>query len=224
MEIDIAVTVLGCVSQLWDIGCTVGDMISPLLTDPSNKVRVVDDEVPGRPLPEDVVRMSVPLSAVLTAELDGAVAAIRCGVEEILLAALGRSIARTIGVGVVTVSGLTTVVPIRLCCATARELDAEGMLADVRASLGAPPQLVHPPADVVFSYLGLPPDPTLGSLQLADGPALGVLAYRAAGVVQMDWWYDERRLEPSTVEELAAQFRLGLIELASEAGPAADAA
>ena len=80
------------------------------------------------------------------------------------------------------------------------------------------------PADVVFSYLGMPPDPTLGSLQLADGPALGILAYRGAGLLQMDWWYDARRLETSTVEELTAQFRLGLIELASEASVPADAA
>jgi len=199
-------------------------MVSPLLTDPSNKVRVVDDEVPGRPRPEDLVSMSVPLPAVLTAELDGAVAALRCGVEEMLLAALGRSIARAIGVGIVTVSGLTTVAPVRLCCATDREVDADGMLADVRAALTAPARVFHQPADVVFSYLGMPPDPTLGSLQLADGPALGILAYRGAGLLQMDWWYDTRRLETSTVEELTAQFRLGLIELASEASAPADAA
>lgn len=199
-------------------------MVSPLLTDPSNKLRVVDDEISGRPLPEDLVSMSAPLSDVLTAELDGAIAVIRCGVEEMLLAALGRSIARTIGVGVVKVSGLTTVAPIQLCCATDRDLDADGMLADVRGVLAAPSQVTHRPADVVFSYLGMPPDPTLGSLQLVDGPALGVLAYRAAGLLQMDWWYDARRLELGTVEELAAQFRLGLIELASEATAPADVA
>jgi hypothetical protein len=199
-------------------------MVSPLLTDPSNKLRVVDDEISGRPLPEDLVSVSAPLSDVLTAELDGAIAVIRCGVEEMLLAALGRSIARTIGVGVVTVSGLTTVAPIQLCCATDRDLDADGMLADVRAALTAPSHVTNPPADVVFSYLGMPPDPTLGSLQLVDGPALGVLAYRAGGLLQMDWWYDARRLEFGTVEELAAQFRLGLIELASEATAPADVA
>ena len=52
-------------------------MVSPLLTDPSNKLRVVDDEISGRPLPEDLVSMSAPLSDVLTAELDGAIAVIR---------------------------------------------------------------------------------------------------------------------------------------------------
>jgi hypothetical protein len=73
------------------------------------------------------------------------------------------------------------------------------------------------PAEVVFSYLGMPPDPALGRLQVTDGPALGVLAYRCDGEMQMDWWYDMRRLDLCTVEELAAQFRLGLIGLTSEA-------
>ncbi len=101
-------------------------MVAPV-TYPSSNVRVVDDEIPGRPRPEDLVRLSAPpLSHELTAELDGAVEAARIGVEEILLAALGRAIARTIGgVGFVTVSGLTTVQPLRLCCADERGMDAD---------------------------------------------------------------------------------------------------
>ena len=39
--------------------------------------------------------------------------------------------------------------------------------------------------------------------------------------MQMDWWYDIRRLDRCTVEELAAQFRLGLIGLTSEAAQGA---
>ncbi len=92
------------------------------------------------------------------------------------------------------------------------------MLADVREAL-MPARLNALPADVAFSFLGLPPEPSLGPLQLADGPALGVLAYRAEGEVQMDWWYDSRRLNRCTVEELANQFRLGLISVTSEATP-----
>jgi len=140
------------------------------------------------------------------------------GVEELLLAAMGRAIARTIGIGVVTVSGLTTVALIRLCCATERELDADGLLADVRRALTVSQHASLPPAEVVFSFLGMPPEPALGPLQVTDGPALGVLAYRTGNALQMDWWYDLRRLHACTVEELAAQFRLGLIGLTSEAG------
>jgi len=164
--------------------------------------------------------MSAPLSPELTLELDGAVEFAGFSVEEILLAALGRAIARTIGVGVVTVSGLTTVAPIRLCCAEERDFDTNALLVDVRDALTPTRQIGNAPADVVFSFLGLPPDPSLGPLQLTDGPALGVLAYRVDGELQMDWWFDGRRLDTCTVEELTTQFRLGLIGLTSEAFPA----
>jgi len=199
-------------------------MIAPPVTRPPSNVRVVDDEIAGRPRPEDILRLSASLTCELTAELDGAVEFVGVGVEELLLAALGRAIARTIGVGVVTVSGLTTVAPIRLCCASERELDADGLLAEVRQALTVVQHAAVPPAEVVFSYLGLPPDPALGPLQVTDGPALGVLAYRCGDAMQMDWWYDVRRLDLCTVEELAAQFRLGLIGLTSEASATEDAA
>lgn len=195
-------------------------MVAPPVTNPSSNVRVVDDEIAGLPRPEDMVQMAVPLSHDLTAELDGAVSLAALGFEELLLAALGRAIARTIGVGVVTVGGLTTVAPIRLTCALERSVDADGLLADVRRALAELPQGTHGPADVLFSFLGMPPEPALGPLQLADGPALAVLAYRRDGVLAMDWWYDGRRLDACTVEELAGQFRLGLIGLTSELTPA----
>ena len=198
-----------------------GELMVAPVTYPSSNVRVVDDEIPGRPRPEDLVRLSAPLSHELTAELYGAVEAARVGIEEVLLAALGRSIARTIGVGFVTVSGLTAVQPMRLCCADERSMDANDLLAEVREAL-TPARLSTSPADVAFSFLGLPPEPSLGPLQLADGPALGVLAYRCDGEVQMDWWYDSRRLDHCTVEELANQFRLGLISVTSEATPILD--
>ena len=215
---------MGMVSQFWETPATVVGMVAPPVTNPPSNVRVVDDEIAGRPRPEDVVRLTAPLTSELTAELDAAVGFAGVGVEELLLAALGRAIARTIGVGVVTVSGLTAVAPIRLCCATERDLDADGLLAQVRHALATAPDAALPPAEVVFSFLGLPPDPSLGPLQVADGPALGVLAQRCDDTMQMDWWYDMRRLDLCTVEELAAQFRLGLIGLTSEAGPTEGAA
>ncbi|MCV7179911.1 condensation domain-containing protein [Mycolicibacterium sphagni] len=195
-------------------------MVAPV-TYPSSNVRVVDDEILGRPRPEDLVRLSAPLSHELTAELDGAVGIAGVGAEEVLLAALGRAIARTIGVGFVTVSGLTTVHPIRLCCADECDMDADALLADVREALRPARQLGNSATDVAFSFLGLPPEPSLGPLQLTDGPALGVLAYRGDGDLQMDWWYDARRLDYCTVDELTNQFRLGLIGLTSEASPVA---
>jgi hypothetical protein len=221
--IDMAVTIMGLLSHLWDTAATVGDMVAPV-TYPSSNVRVVDDEISGRPRPEDLVRFSAALSHELTAELDGAVDATGLGVEEVLLAALGRAIARTIGVGVVTVGGLTTVQPIRLCCADERDMDADALLADVREALTPARQLGNSLADVAFSLVGLSPEAALDPLQLADGPALSVLAYRTGGELQMDWWYDARRLDGCTIEELTIQFRLGLIGLTSEATPVYDPA
>ena len=64
-------------------------------------MRVVDDEIPDAPRPEDFSKLSAPLNSVLTAELDGAQWYLGVAGEEILLAALGLAIARTIGEGVV---------------------------------------------------------------------------------------------------------------------------
>ncbi|TGD90470.1 hypothetical protein BayCH28_00980 [Mycolicibacterium sp. CH28] len=195
-------------------------MVAPPATYPSSNVRVVDDEMTSGPSrPEDLARLSAPLSHELTAELDGAVQSAGIGVEELLLAALARAIARAVGIGVVTVSGLTTVHPMKLCCAIESGMDADALLADVRDAMSPAGNGAQLPADVVFSFLGLPPEPSFGRQQLAAGPALGVLAYRVDGTLQMDWWYDLRRLRGCTVEELAAQFRLGLIGLTSEATP-----
>lgn len=195
-------------------------MVAPPVTNPSSNVRVVDEDSAGLPQPEDVLVMAAPLSRDLTDELDGALHVAAVGLEELLLAALGRAIARTISVGVVTVGGLTAVSPIRLACVLESSLDADGLLAEVRNALAAPPQATPGPADVMFSFLGMAPEPALGPLHLVDGPALSVLAYRCGGVLQMDWWYDARRLDACTVEELADQFRLGLIGLTSEVSPA----
>ena len=41
--------------------------------------------------------------------------------------------------------------------------------------------------------------------------------YRTDGLLQFDWWYDASRFERYTVEELAEQFPLALIEMTSDA-------
>ena len=68
-----------------------------------------------------------------------------------------------------------------------------------------------------FSYRTAFPGPAPDT-----GHLLALHACRGTdGVVHLDWWYDIRSFDRSTVEELAGQFPLALIELASEAGPAA---
>ena len=130
--------------------------------------------------------------------------------DEILLTALGRTIARTIGEGVVAVdiAGDDGSIPrsVYLTCATGAHY-----------GMG---QIASPaPAEIFFNYLGAMPEvpaseaPTLGH-------ALELRVYRTAGVLHLDWWYDTRRFYPSTVEELTEQFPLALIQLTSDATPA----
>jgi hypothetical protein len=185
-------------------------------TNPSTHVRVVDKHVPDRPRREDLVKLSERLPHVLSAELDYAVSATGFGVEEFLLAALGRAVARTVGSGVVTVNGLTAVQPFQLCCATSREIAATNLLKRVRAALDAG-QGPRVSADLVFTHLDAPPDPTFGPIQASDGAALALLTYRDGDVLKVDWWYDSRRLFAGTIEELSRQFNLGMVGLTSEA-------
>jgi phthiocerol/phenolphthiocerol synthesis type-I polyketide synthase E len=95
------------------------------------------------------------------------------------------------------------------------------------------------PSEIFFSYIGTvrqPPskqapvqfdiDATVPIRETPPGlgHALELRAYRADGLVQMDWWYDTRRLDRHTVEELTEQFPLALIELTSEGiGPTDEA-
>jgi hypothetical protein len=191
-------------------------------TNPTTHVRVIDTQVACRPQLKDLVRLSESLPAVLVAELNYAVSATGFDLEEFLLAALGRAIARTIGSGAITVNGLTAVHPIQLCCATSQEIAANSLLKRVRAALSAGPG-PSVSADVAFTHVDLPPDPIFGAVQAADGAALAVLTYADGEALTVDWWYDSRQLFAGTVEELSRQFTLGLIGLTCEATPSASA-
>jgi phthiocerol/phenolphthiocerol synthesis type-I polyketide synthase E len=193
--------------------------------------------------------------------------------DEILLAALGRTIARTIGDGVVavdlagngrsvlepdvdlqrTVGWFTTIYPVPLTCATVQQASATTMLAAVHRTLAAVPNqgighgllryvyaptalqlAAQPLSDIFFSYVGTVPELPSGEVPVQFdietampvretlpglGHALQLRVYRTAGLLHLDWWYDSRRLDRSTVEELTEQFPLALIDLTSEAIP-----
>jgi hypothetical protein len=189
-------------------------------------LRVFDHQVAGRPRPDDLARIPAPLTTMLTAELDGAQCYLNVPVEEILLAALSRAIARTFGDADLAVdanvNGPFTAV---LACRGARSADATEVLQAVHRSLAAAHTGVEPSSDVLFSYAGAVPElashDVLSSHAMLPslGHALEVRAYRTAECLQMDWWHDTRRLDRSTVEELTEQFRLGLIDVTSDAAP-----
>lgn len=186
-------------------------------------LQVTDYDAEGRPADDDLSVYSASLSDVLTQELDGACAALGVTAEDVLLAALGRTIARTIGDGVVAVDVTgygCAVQPLLLSCAGPRRVDATAMLADVHHTLAS--------LSMRRAVQGVPEDPqgqTVSEVLFASGAAdparlghlLEVRAHRRDGVVVLDWWYDARSFEPYTIQELSEQFPYGLIELTSEA-------
>jgi hypothetical protein len=189
-------------------------------------VMITDYDVDDAPKPDDLQRMQAPLSEVLSEELEGASRHLRVPAEQILLAALARTVHRTIGSGVVAVDLVrqstveTTVHAVGLSCASPSAVDATEMLTEVRAAIaGATARHgAHPEAEVAFSYA----DPAPACEVIPGlGHALKLRAYRSGDVLNLDWWYDTRRFEEYTIVELTEQFPLALIEIASEAVPTA---
>lgn len=221
---------------------------------PRTTMAVTDFDVADAPHADDLTRFSLPLSDIVSRELDGARRHLGVSVEEVLLAALARAVERALGRGTMavdvgramrdgagldlgrTVGALATRHTVELGCVPAAEVDATQMLIDVRAAVAAetPSDIGRVRADVAFSYIGTVPEPVQCDLPAQiDGdwtmpvrdvvPGLGhaleVRAYRSGGVMHLDWWYDSRRYADHTIEELAEQFALTLIEITSEAVP-----
>ncbi|KUI02082.1 hypothetical protein AU188_18335 [Mycobacterium sp. IS-3022] len=172
-----------------------------------------------------MAKLSTPPSAELTAELDGAGEWLGLPADEILLAALTRTVARTLGDGVVPVDiasergALLDAVP--MVCATLQQASATEVLATVHHTLAAASEHVAAePSDVYFNYIGQASEQTpVQETPPGLGHALEVRVYRADGDVHIDWWFDTSRFETYTVEELSEQFRLALIEMTSDALP-----
>ena len=180
----------------------------------SSPLRIADHETADAPQAADLAKISAPLNSTLTGELDGAQLYLGLAGEEILLAALGLAIARTIGEGVVPVDVAGHSGSVSLSCTSAGLATATEALGAVHRSLAsgstAPKLAARPPSEIYFSYLATEP---------GLRHPLELRAYRADGLVQLDWWYDTRSFDSYTVEELTEQLPLALIELTSEAMP-----
>ena len=130
------------------------------------KLQLADFEVPGRPRADGFSRHVGTLSAVLTDELTGAADALHTTCEHILVAALGRAVARTIGDGFISVDVARRddlCHSIALACADAATMPASDMLTSVHRPLSAllPLRMVRPSptdpdpsptSDVLFGY------------------------------------------------------------------------
>ncbi|MGE2691646.1 hypothetical protein [Mycolicibacterium pulveris] len=173
-----------------------------------------------------MAKLATPANEELTAELDGATEWLGLPAGEILLAALTRTIARTLGEGIVAVdvaSGrgpLLDAVP--LACATSHQMSATEVLAGVHRALAAACESVaSDPSEVYFNFIGeVPAGPEpVQETPPALGHLLEVRMYRADGDIHIDWWYDTGRFASHTITELCEQFPLALYEMTSDALP-----
>lgn len=215
-------------------------MVAPYLASPTEglrppgefaaaTVRIADYDVEGSadaPRSAGMIKASSPVSEELTAELDGATEWLGVPADEILLAALTRTIARTLGEGVIPVDiasergCLLDAVP--MVCATAQRASATEMLASVHRTLAvASERDTAASPEVYFNYIGELPAESVPVQETPPGlgHALEMRVYRAGGDMQIDWWYDTSRFEHYTIEELAEQFPLALVEMTSDALP-----
>lgn len=200
------------------------DVLHPFGVFAQEPVRVMD-HLADATRSATMAKLSTPPSDELTAELDGACEWLGLPADEILLAALTRTVARTLGDGVMPVdiasergAMLDAVV---MVCATAQQASATEVLAAVHRTLAAAfERVAAEPSDLYFNYIGEASEPTLVQKTPPGlGHALEVRVYRAEGDVHVDWWYDTSRFEAYTVEELSEQYRLALIEMTSDALP-----
>ncbi len=200
--------------QTDDLRYAVDNLAMPTL-------RVIDHDIAEGTSPV-LKKLSTPATDEMTAEVDGATEWLDLAADEILLAALGRTIARTIGDGVVAVDitgerrWLLHAIP--LTCATAQQASATDMLGIVHRMLGAA-NAVSLPSEVFLNFIGTLPDGTTPMYETPPGLgyALELRVYRTDGLLHLDWWYDASRFDPYTVEELTEQFPFALFEMTSDA-------
>jgi hypothetical protein len=217
-------------------------MVAPFLADELNELmypavnlamstlRLVDHDVADETAPVFEM-LSTPASEEMTAEVDGATEWLGVAADEILLAALGRTIARTIGEGIVAVDvtgearWLLHAIP--LTCATAQQASPTEMLGDVHRMLGdvhrmmaaPPPQGILLRSETFVNYVGTMPDGSKPTYETHPGLgyALELRVYRTDGLLRLGWWFDTNRFDRYTIEELIEQFPLALFEMTSDA-------
>jgi hypothetical protein len=224
------------ISHFWDTWRTVGNMVAPYMARPSSEVinrfgdgttatlHVADYHVDGSTGSSAMARLTTPPTSELAAELDGAATWLGVAPDELLVAALGRTISRVIGDGVVVVDvaddrrWILHAVP--LLCATSQQASATEVLADVHRALAAAPNHgAHPSSEILVNYVGAVAEETMPIHETPPGlgHALELRVYQAGDLLHVDWWYDTSRFERYTVEELTEQFPFALFEMTSDA-------
>ncbi|AFM17264.1 hypothetical protein Mycch_2491 [Mycolicibacterium chubuense NBB4] len=151
----------------------------------------------------------------LTEELDGAAEWLGVQIEEILLAALGRTFGRTRGdgaVGVDVTGGHRWLChPVTLLCAASWPMGPTEMLQGAHTALKTASGRPAAQSEILLNVSPAHDD-------AAGGRALELRVRRADGLLHFDWLYDPARLDAYSVEEMAEQFPLALVEITSDAG------
>jgi phthiocerol/phenolphthiocerol synthesis type-I polyketide synthase E len=149
-------------------------------------MRLADHDVADRPGSDDLVRLSSTLTIGQADEIDRMRRRFQFGLEEVVLAALGRTIADTIGEGVVavnlagdgrsvlkpdidprrTVGGFGTIYPVPLRCEPTAGAEAMQQFDAVHDTLAAVPH--HGIGHGLLAYLYAPTARTLGALAPPD--------------------------------------------------------
>lgn len=210
--IDNSVRLLAQFSHFWESLANVVRMSVSVLPDSYGTGSwIADYGTVGPPVAADIVTVSSALDTVLSAELHGAAIAMDCSAEELLLAALGRTVARTIGEGTLVVDVVSgperagfrrVAVP----CLGTRGLSGVELLAAAQRGVDG---ANHRSADVSLAYGG-------GSRSGQSGHALAVqLDDGTEDTMTLQWRFDSRSFDDATVQELAEQFPLALIEVTS---------
>ncbi|MUL99214.1 polyketide synthase [Mycolicibacterium sp. CBMA 334] len=155
---------------------------------------IADYGTAGPPRAADMATVSSSLDGVLSAELHAAQITLGCTAEDVLLAALGRTVARTIGEGMLIVDVVSgpEVAGFRrvgVPCVARRGLSGSELLAAARPGAAGDAEAAHP---------------------------LAVHVHRDSGTTMgLHWRFDTRGFDHCTVQELAEQFPLALIEVTS---------
>ncbi|MBB2990546.1 hypothetical protein FHR72_002014 [Mycolicibacterium iranicum] len=198
-------------------------MVAPYITDEVKQRPVftapVSLDVFDRPaidaLPAQLEKFGTSPSSELTEELDAAAEWLGVQVEEILLAALGRTLGRTRGEGTVTVDvtgghrWLSH--PVTLICSDASPMGPTEMLQGAHTALTETSDLANAQAELLLNVA------VAGLIDVPAGRALELRVQRVDGLLQVDWWYDPQRFDAYSIEEMAEQFPLALIDITSDA-------
>ncbi len=153
-----------------------------------------------------MAKLSSRLSAVLTAELIAEGADTPGGPDLIVVAALGRALARTVGPGTLSVRVDGEASPVHCVdveCSAVQGLTAAEITAAVRRTQAGQP-------DALVSFRS-----TVSGTSPEDGYLLALHTRLGADVLYLDWHYDARGFDRVTIEELDEQFGLALIAVTS---------